>query len=160
MPNKNFARDHSTSGHVYVLPPLFQSGPIMKMPVPSSYNDITTEKDLRDFVGWVWYDREFFPSSDWTQRRIVLRIDSAHYHAIVVSFHGKRSNLNWSLDIFGQSMNSPTPDQVTPNGVMDLGQYWMRLWHGAWWHHANHDLNQYYENSETVISGIHCESIP
>ena len=30
------------------------------MPVPSSYNDITQDAALRDHLGWVWYDREFF----------------------------------------------------------------------------------------------------
>ena len=54
------------------------------MPVPSSFNDITTDRDLQNFVGWVWYDREFFVSSDWQQRRVVLRVDSADYYATVV----------------------------------------------------------------------------
>ena len=57
----------------------------MAMPVPSSYNDITTDKSLRDFVGWVWYDREFFVPSDYQSKRVVLRIDSAHYYSMVVS---------------------------------------------------------------------------
>ena len=56
------------------------------MPVPSSYNDITQDKELRDFVGWVWYDREFFVDSNWKNDKIVhLRVESAHYNAIVVS---------------------------------------------------------------------------
>ncbi|XP_064612321.1 beta-glucuronidase-like isoform X2 [Liolophura sinensis] len=62
---------------------LRQSGPVIPMPVPSSFNDITQDKQLRDFVGWVWYDREFFVSSDWMNKRVVLRIDSAHYNTIV-----------------------------------------------------------------------------
>ena len=55
------------------------------MPVPSSYNDITTDTGLRDFVGWVWYEREFYVPQDITNKRVVLRIDSAHYNTIVVS---------------------------------------------------------------------------
>ncbi|ELU00445.1 hypothetical protein CAPTEDRAFT_123745 [Capitella teleta] len=63
---------------------LEKSGPVIRMPVPSSYNDITVEQDLRDHVGWVWYERDFFVPMDWVQsKRIVLRIDSAHYYAIV-----------------------------------------------------------------------------
>ena len=31
---------------------------VRDMPVPSSYNDISTESNLRDFVGWVWYYRK------------------------------------------------------------------------------------------------------
>lgn len=61
----------------------------MDMPVPCSYNDVTQDRSLRDFVGWVWYDKEFFPPNSWsksqTQNRVVLRFDSAHYNTIVVS---------------------------------------------------------------------------
>lgn len=58
------------------------------MPVPSSFNDITQEAELRNFVGWVWYEREAVLPQRWTQdtdRRVVLRINSAHYYAVVVS---------------------------------------------------------------------------
>ena len=55
------------------------------MPVPSSYNDITNNKTIRDFTGWAWYDRGFYADDSWGNRRVVLRIDSAHYFAIVVS---------------------------------------------------------------------------
>ena len=55
------------------------------MPVPSSYNDITTDKSLRDFTGWVWYDREVYVRPDMANQRVVLRIDSAHYYTMVVS---------------------------------------------------------------------------
>ena len=57
------------------------------MPVPSSYNDITQEKSLRDFTGWVWYDREFFIPSTWNDKRVVIRIDSARYYAKLVSLY-------------------------------------------------------------------------
>ena len=57
---------------------------LIPMPVPSSYNDITASKELRDFVGWAWYDREFYVDRKWTDVRIVLRIDSAHYNTVVV----------------------------------------------------------------------------
>lgn len=62
---------------------LSQFGEVIPMPVPSSYNDITNSKLVRDFVGWAWYDREFYVDRTWSNNRIVLRIDSAHYNAIV-----------------------------------------------------------------------------
>ncbi|XP_070573100.1 beta-glucuronidase-like isoform X2 [Ptychodera flava] len=64
---------------------LFRSGGVIDMPVPSSYNDITQDKSLRDFVGWVWYDREFYPPYSWQnlKQRVVLRFQSAHYYTIV-----------------------------------------------------------------------------
>lgn len=63
------------------------------MPVPSSYNDITQEKSLRDFVGWAWYDKEFFVSHDWMTKRVVLRFDSAHYYSMVVCIKNQSVNL-------------------------------------------------------------------
>lgn len=68
----------------WFLQPLDQSGPVISMPVPSSFNDITQEASIRDFVGWVWYEREFFVSNLWNQsRRHVLYFGSADYEAIV-----------------------------------------------------------------------------
>ena len=66
-----------------------QSGSIIPMPVPSSYNDITETSALRDFIGWAWYDKEFYVPHGWysnSTTRIVLRFESAHYYTIVVSF--------------------------------------------------------------------------
>ncbi|XP_051060839.1 beta-glucuronidase isoform X2 [Phodopus roborovskii] len=66
--------------------PLRESGPTLDMPVPSSFNDITQEARLRNFIGWVWYEREAILPQRWTQdseMRVVLRINSAHYYAVV-----------------------------------------------------------------------------
>lgn len=57
------------------------------MPVPSSYNDITQNSTIRDYFGWVWYDREFYVSASWaTDRRVLIRFGSVHYYAQVVSW--------------------------------------------------------------------------
>jgi len=53
------------------------------MPVQSSFNDISADRDLQKYVGWVWYDRAFFVSPDWQNRGVVLRVGSAHYNAVV-----------------------------------------------------------------------------
>ncbi|XP_055462033.1 beta-glucuronidase isoform X2 [Psammomys obesus] len=66
--------------------PLRESGPTLDMPVPSSFNDITQEAELQNFIGWVWYEREAILPQRWTQdpqMRVVLRINSAHYYAVV-----------------------------------------------------------------------------
>uniref|UniRef100_A0A452DTW2 Beta-glucuronidase n=1 Tax=Capra hircus TaxID=9925 RepID=A0A452DTW2_CAPHI len=63
-----------------------QSGPTLDMPVPSSFNDVGQDGQLRSFVGWVWYEREITLPQRWTEdlgTRVVLRIGSAHYYAIV-----------------------------------------------------------------------------
>ena len=54
----------------------------MEMPVPASYNDITTDRTIRDHVGWVWYERIFYIPSDWLDKRLVLRFGSVTHHAV------------------------------------------------------------------------------
>lgn len=66
--------------------PLREWGPTLDMPVPSSFNDITQEPELRNFIGWVWYEQEAVLPQRWTQdtrTRVVLRVNSAHYYAVV-----------------------------------------------------------------------------
>lgn len=59
------------------------AGKVMQMPVPSSYNDITTSRDLRDHVGAVWYQRTFFVPSSWREQRVFVRFGSVNYLAQV-----------------------------------------------------------------------------
>lgn len=65
--------------------PLMKSGSVISMAVPSSYNDITQDKALRDHIGWAWYDRSFFVPLRWQtdKQRVILRMGSAHYNSIV-----------------------------------------------------------------------------
>ena len=56
----------------------------MPMPVPSSYNDITQSSEIRDHVGWAWYQRPFrFSLFSPEIERVFLRFGSAHYNALV-----------------------------------------------------------------------------
>ncbi|CAH2222721.1 beta-glucuronidase [Pelobates cultripes] len=84
--DKSLQRDEGFQKQWYKRP-LRETGPVIDMPVPASYNDITQDITLRDFVGWVWYEKDvIFPSrwvEDKSSSRIVLRIGSAHYFSIV-----------------------------------------------------------------------------
>ncbi|XP_015380321.1 PREDICTED: beta-glucuronidase [Diuraphis noxia] len=64
---------------------LSKTGPVMQMPVPSSYNDVMVDKKIRDHVGLVWYDRSFFAPESWRQQgyRVFLRFGSVNYAAQV-----------------------------------------------------------------------------
>lgn len=53
------------------------------MPIPSSYNDITQDISVRDHMGYVWYEREFFIPSSWKGKRIFARVGSASHFAIL-----------------------------------------------------------------------------
>ncbi|TNN64997.1 Beta-glucuronidase [Liparis tanakae] len=65
---------------------LAETGPVIDMPVPASYNDITQDPTLRDFIGWVWYEREAVVPARWIAdegTRIVARVGSAHYYSVM-----------------------------------------------------------------------------
>ncbi|XP_049873119.1 beta-glucuronidase-like isoform X2 [Pectinophora gossypiella] len=64
---------------------LDKTGPVIPMPVPSSYNDIGEDASLRDHVGLVWYDRRFHVPPWWLrgEQRVWLRFSSVHYAAQV-----------------------------------------------------------------------------
>ncbi|XP_067866403.1 beta-glucuronidase isoform X2 [Heterodontus francisci] len=67
--------------------PLRKTGPVIDMPVPASYNDITQDHKLRDFIGWVWYEKEVWVPRHWISPdsglRVVLSVGSANYFSIV-----------------------------------------------------------------------------
>lgn len=57
--------------------------PFLGMPVPASYNDITTDARIRDHVGPVWYRRTFFCPEAWRTRQIRLRFGAVSHRAAV-----------------------------------------------------------------------------
>jgi beta-glucuronidase len=63
--------------------PLQLTGNVIPMPVPSSFNDITQSREIRDYAGWVWYDLSFFVPNSWQQKSVTLRFGSVHYESIV-----------------------------------------------------------------------------
>lgn len=53
------------------------------MPVPSSYNDLSQDVTLRDHIGAVWYECEFYLPKSWETERTVLRFGSVTHHSEV-----------------------------------------------------------------------------
>jgi beta-glucuronidase len=51
--------------------------------VPSSYNDLFTSTDIREHVGWVFYQRTVRVPRGWASERINVRVDSATHEGIV-----------------------------------------------------------------------------
>ena len=51
--------------------------------VPASYNDLFTDPEIRDHVGWVYYQRHARVPRGWTDDRILLRFDAATHAARV-----------------------------------------------------------------------------
>ncbi|XP_065889600.1 beta-glucuronidase-like [Dysidea avara] len=68
----------------WYMQPLSEAGPVIDMPVPSSYNDITQDRSIRDHIGWVWYDRIFYQQPRGAaDQRLYLRFEGVHYYCIV-----------------------------------------------------------------------------
>lgn len=55
----------------------------INMAVPASYNDVGVNAEIRNHVGWVWYEREFTVPNILFSQRIVLRFGSATHIAKV-----------------------------------------------------------------------------
>lgn len=75
-----FRRDahHEGFENKWFLEPLADT---VEMPVPASYNDITTDNELRRHIGLVWYERDLFIPAGWSGRRIILRFGSVTHEA-------------------------------------------------------------------------------
>lgn len=54
------------------------------MPVPASFNDITQNAQIRDHIGYVWYETTFYvPERILASKRVIIRFGSATHQAIV-----------------------------------------------------------------------------
>ncbi|SDJ37329.1 beta-glucuronidase [Salimicrobium halophilum] len=53
------------------------------MAVPASYNDIGVVKEIKEHIGFVWYEKEIYVPNDLEKQRIVLRFGSATHLAKV-----------------------------------------------------------------------------
>lgn len=65
----------------------------LTVPVPSSFNDLLTDKDSREYAGDFWYETDFFVPGEWTDKDLDLRFGVATHEATVyvngkeVAFH-------------------------------------------------------------------------
>lgn len=53
------------------------------IPVPASFQDFYTEKDVREFAGDVWYEKDVFVPGEWEGKRIFIRFGAATHRAKV-----------------------------------------------------------------------------
>ena len=51
--------------------------------VPASYDDLFVDPEIRQHVGWVWYQRQVRVPRGWSGERIHVRIDAATHHGKV-----------------------------------------------------------------------------
>lgn len=53
------------------------------IPVPASFQDFYTQKNIREFAGDVWYERDLFVPGEWEGRQVYLRFGAATHRAAV-----------------------------------------------------------------------------
>ncbi|HZG86039.1 beta-glucuronidase [Paenibacillus sp.] len=82
------------------------------MAVPSSYNDVGVNAEIRNHVGWVWYEREFTVPNALVSQRIVLRFGSATHEAKVF--------VNGKLAV--EHVGGFTPFEAEINGLLSEGK--------------------------------------
>jgi len=58
------------------------------MPVPASYNDVYEDAEIRDHIGWAWYEREIVIPDHLLSRRLMVRFGSVT-HAAKVYVNGQ-----------------------------------------------------------------------
>ena len=83
------------------------------MPVPASYNDITTDSEIRDLVGDVWYERTMIIPATWINKRIVLRFGSVtHYGKVWVNGKFLMEHKGGYLPFEGELSDMVTPGEI------------------------------------------------
>lgn len=97
----------------------------LHMPVPASYNDITTDTSIRDLVGDVWYERTVVLPSTWKGKRIVLRFGSiTHFGKVWVNGEFLMEHKGGYLPFEGEISQKLVPGEkvritVRVNNVLD-----------------------------------------
>ncbi len=95
------------------------------MPVPASYNEITTDAAIRDLVGDVWYEKTVTVPASWAGRRIVMRFGSVtHFGKVWVNGTFLMEHKGGYLPFEGEIQELAVPGQemritVKVNNVLD-----------------------------------------
>lgn len=53
------------------------------IPVPASFQDFYTEKDIREYAGDMWYEKDMFVSGEWEGKDVFVRFAAATHRAEV-----------------------------------------------------------------------------
>jgi len=55
----------------------------LQAPVPASYNEIFTDTNIREHVGWVWYQKAVRVPKGWAGDSIGVRVDAATHSGVI-----------------------------------------------------------------------------
>ena len=80
--------------------------------VPASYNDLFVDAEIRDHVGWVYYQRTVRVPRGWTDDRVLLRFDAATHAAKVYV----------NDDLVGEHIGGYTPFDIDLTDTVAAGE--------------------------------------
>ncbi|MDQ0256706.1 beta-glucuronidase [Evansella vedderi] len=105
----------------------------MNMAVPSSYNDIAVVGEIRNHVGWIWYEREFSVPTYLKEERVVLRFGSATHTAkvfvngdLVVEHKGGFTPFEAEINSYlteGKNRLTVAVNNVVDDSTLPVGDY-------------------------------------
>lgn len=82
------------------------------IPVPSSFNDVFTDKEKREFAGDIWYETDLYVPSEWEGRHLELRFSGVTNHAAVYV----------NGDFVGDHTGGYTPFSVVIHDLIDVNK--------------------------------------
>ncbi|KAL7660029.1 hypothetical protein ACMYSQ_002918 [Aspergillus niger] len=83
----------------------------LECPVPASYNDIFVDRQIRDHVGWVYYQRQAIVPRGWSQQQYFVRVDAAtHKGRIYINDH-----------LVAEHVGGYTPFEADITGLVSAG---------------------------------------
>lgn len=53
------------------------------IPVPASFQDFYTDKDIREYTGDIWYEKDMFVPGEWEGKEVFVRFGAATHRAVV-----------------------------------------------------------------------------
>ena len=53
------------------------------IPVPASFQDFYTEKEIREYTGDMWYEKDMFVPGEWEGKDVIIRFAAATHRAEV-----------------------------------------------------------------------------
>lgn len=88
------------------------------MPVPSAMNDVASDRRVRDYVGWMWYERSFTVNYN-QQREHYVHFENVNYIAVVWA---RLADTNSQSLMLGTHVGGHLPFTLNLDALLDKAQ--------------------------------------
>jgi len=138
---------------------LFKAEAPEEIAVPASWNDQTTSWEIHNYMGTVWYSRNFYLPRHWQSKRVMLRIGAANYQADVYfngtllgSHTGGYMPFEFEINsaaLYDQSnqlvirVDNKLTNETVPQGHVDVDNGGVVLWRQGTFPDVHYDFYPY-----------------